>query len=275
MQKIYDLPTKFRRIVALMAYALLTACGGGGGGGGDPAPLVNAIPTGYYNNTGTASVLAGAGNTQVTASDLEGMIYNNRLMMQSVAQGLSYDGTITISGNSYSGTLSVYDDGVLLGTAPVSGTITQGSTVTGTLSGTGAGNGTFTLNYAATNAQVAALGRVEETANPFWHGPIGGSTSDYFFGISASGALGHAGPATSNGTFHGCEFLGDKITPIAGTNLYSVTVMFDPIGCINPNIITVNNYTGLATTRQRVAADDTLVFMVTNGTYSLATDFIR
>lgn len=162
----------------LLAFGLalaLVACGGGGGGGGDPAPLVNAIPTGYYINTGTASVLAGTGNTQVTASDLEGMIYNNRLMMQSVTQGLSYDGTIGISGNSYSGTLSVYDDGVLLGTAPVSGTITQGSTVTGTLSGTGAGNGTFTLNYAATNGEVAGLSRVEDMTTPFWEVQSGGA----------------------------------------------------------------------------------------------------
>lgn len=270
MQKIYDLPTRFHRIVALMAYALLTACGGGGGGGGDPAPLVNAIPTGYYINTGTASVLAGAGNTQVTASDLEGMIYNNRLMMQSVTQGLSYDGTISISGNGYSGTLSVYDDGVLLGTAPVSGTITQGSTVTGTLSGTGAGNGTFTLNYAATNSEVAGLGRVEDTTDPFWRGRIGGSTPNYSLAIDNAGALSHRDPVFE-GTFNGCRVSG-TITPIAATNLYSLSITLD--FCIT-TAVNNNNYTGLATTRQRVAADDTLVFMATNGTYSLATDFIR
>ena len=50
---------------------------------------------------------------------------------------------------------------------------------------------------------------------------------------------------------------------------------FDGNFCINPDITNNNNYTGLATTRQRNTADDTLVMIATNGAYSVATDFIR
>ena len=78
----------------------------------------------------------------------------------------------------------------------------------------------------------------------------------------------------TNGTFDGCNVTG-TISPIAGTNLYTVNVVFDLTACINVDIITVNNYTGIATTRQITAADDTLVWVVTNGTYSMASEFDR
>ena len=124
----------------ILGFALtLQACGGGGGGsgGGDPTPpttVTNADPKGYYNNTGSAALASG------NVTDLQGMIHNNRLIMLSANAGLSYDGTIAITGNNYTGTLSVYDD-TLQGTASVSGTIMQGQAVTGTLTGAGVGSG--------------------------------------------------------------------------------------------------------------------------------------
>ena len=259
-----------RPLVVSILIGLLTACGGGGGDGGGttPAPQVpDAVPTGYYDNRGTGTL------NSTTVTDLQGIIHNNRLMMLSATAGLSYDGSITVSGNNYSGTLSVYDDGTLVGTAPVTGTITQGTSVSGTLTGTGAGSGSFQLLYAASNSETAALGRVEDTTNPYWEGPIGGSVSKNVIAINSGGNLLHA-QAAFDGTFDGCNIYG-TIAPIAATNLYTVTIVFDTAGCINPDIITNNNYTGLATTRQRTTADDTLVMIATNGSYSVATDFVR
>lgn len=260
--------SRYRFCLTLGLALILQACGGGGDDA--PAPTPNADPKGYYNNTGTATVLAGTGNTQVSITDLQGMIYNNRLIMFSVAQGLSYYGTISISGNSYSGTVNAYDDGTLVATsAAVSGAIVQGSTVTGTLTGAGAGSGSFTLNYAATNSEVAALARVENMLA--WEGVIGGgTTTGYMFNVNSTGNVLHHDQILS-GVFSGCSMNG-TISPVIGANLYSVSVTLT--ACSNA-AVNATNYTGLATTRQKLAADDTLVWIVTNGTYSMAAEFDR
>lgn len=243
-----------------LSLTMLSGCGGGGGGG---SPIPNADPTGYYDANGNATLDGG----QLVVIDLQGIIHNNRLIMLSAAQGLSYDGTIVVTGNDYSGTLSVYDDGTLLGTAPVSGTITQGATVTGTLAGTGAGSGTFALNYAASNSQAAALARVENMNT--WEGFIGGSTAPYRFNVNAGNVIHDA--ENFGGTFSLCEMNG-TISPYSGTNLYSIAVVLT--FCQNPAVNGVA-YAGLATTRQKITADDTLVLIATNGTYSVAAEFDR
>ena len=245
--------------------ALLTACGGGGGDGGGttPAPQVpDAIPTGYYDNTGTATLATG------NVTDLQGIIHDNRLMMLSIATGFSYDGTITISGNNYSGTLSVYDDGSLLGTAAVTGSITQGVRVTGALAGTGAGSGTFTLNYAANNGEAAALSKVENLGS--WAGLVGGSATTLRFVINGAGTIVHDAEVFT-GTFNNCDVSG-VITPIAGTRLYSVNITL--ASCATSEVTGIG-YTGVATTRQKINADDTLVLMTSKGNYHLAGEFDR
>jgi len=264
MQKICNLPQSIRRVAAIMACALLTACGGGGGDGGTTPPPPDAVPTGYYDNTGTATLDIG------NVADLQGIIHNNRLMMLSATAGLSYDGSITVSGNNYSGTLSVYDDGSLLGTAPVSGSITQGVRVAGTLTGTGAGRGSFTLNYAANNGEAAALSTLSRgVATAVWSGPLGGSRfGDYRMQISDGGSITHH-TVTTDGTFDGCEMSG-TITPLSGTHLYTVTITVTACGSLNGT-----NYTGLAATRTQDPSlgNDRLFFGVTNGGYSVSAEF--
>lgn len=256
----------YRFALVLSLALMLQACSGGDDD--PPAPPANADPKGYYNNTGTATVLAGTGNTQVSITDLQGMIYNNRLIMFSLAQGLSYDGTISINGNSYSGTVNAYDDGTLVATsAAVSGTIVQGSTVTGTLTGTGAGSGSFTLNYAANNGEAAALSVVQRSGG--WSAPVGGSTTDFRIFVQANGdAIDDA--MTADGLFRYCSMTG-PITPISNTHLYTVSV---DLSC-SPNDAANGTYTGLATTRTQNSGtpNDRLLFVVTNGTYSFSNEF--
>ena len=145
--------------------SLLSACGGGG----DDA-VVNANPTGYY--TGTAAVFVGTAPA-VDVQDLQGLVDGNRFMAMSEAQELLYDGTITsINGNTFSATVTVYKDGALVVGSPTTftGTIIQGSQITGTFSGTGDWRGTFTLGYALSNNQAATLTQVETATNAFWGG---------------------------------------------------------------------------------------------------------
>ena len=259
--------TSHRFSLILGLVFVLQACGGGGGGGGDPTPpttVPNADPKGYYNNTGSAALVSG------NLTDLQGMIHNNRLIMLSANAGLSYDGTIAITGNNYTGTLSVYDDGTLLGTAPVTGVITQGQTVTGTLTGTGAGSGTFTLNYAANNSEAAALSAVQRSGN--WFAPVGGSTTEFAMSVRTNGDI--IETVMTDGIFGGCSMVG-SIAPVSGTHLYTVSLT---LSSCNPKYTLTTadgTYTGLATTRTQNSGtpNDRLLFVVTNGTYSLSNEF--
>ncbi len=153
-----NLPTRlnaFPRMLAAMLLVLsalaLTGCFHNDD---DPAPppIVNADPTGYYINTGTTS----GGTLNIT--DLQAMVNGNRIMMMSVTNELLYDGTITsISGNDFTADFTIYTAGKDPIAATVSGMITTNSSISGTLTGTGVGSGTFDLLYATTNNQAAAM----------------------------------------------------------------------------------------------------------------------
>jgi len=232
-----------------------------------PVPVPDAMPTGYYDVTGTAS-LGGIPNI----TDLQAIVNGNSIMMMSVANELLYDGTITsISGNDFTATFTIYDDGENPITATASGVITQGSSITGTLTGSGVGSGTFSLIYAISNNQVASLSRIENTTNATWGALVGGSTATAAFEFIID-AMGGMVDDVNNvqGLFHPCQIaLISTISPIADTNLYEINA--ELVGCANTNVST--NYTGLATTRTQSNADDTLVFMMTSGAYSFSSDF--
>jgi hypothetical protein len=241
----------------------------------DPAPVVppvvNAVPTGYYDVTGTASVSDGAGGT-IALNDLQAMVNGDRIMMMSAANGLLYDGTITsISENDFTATFMIYTDGENPITATATGTITQGSSITGTLTGSGVGSGIFSLSYAMSNNQAAAISRVENRLGHLtWGGDlVGNGAFTYDFSINNLGVLTHAGD-TGNGIFATCQING-SVSPISGTSLYEVSVSLSV--CANP-LVNGTTYTGLATSRSDSTVDDTLVLGVTNGTYSPFGDFI-
>ena len=265
----------YRFPLLFIAVSVLQSCGGGGGGGGgggNPPVVPNADPTGYYINSGSASVIAGNGTTSVNITDLQGVIHNNRLVMFSAAQGLSYDGILTINGNDFTGTVTVYDNGAMRTTGvAISGTIDQGTTVTGTIAGTAAGSGTFALNYAANNSEAAALSSVGRSSR--WNGDIGGSTGADFamFIDPATGNIIDEFSATT-GVFRDCRITG-VITPISGTHLYAVNITLSR--CHATTAAAEGSYTGLAATRTEDPAtpNDRLFFTVTNGTFSVGSEF--
>jgi hypothetical protein len=248
------------------------------GCGGSDGPPPDADPTGYYDVTGTATVDDGMGGT-TSITDLQAIVYNSRIMMMSVDNGLLYDGTITsIDQNDFTADVTIYTDGQNPMSATVSGTITQGSSITGTLTGTGAGSGSFSLSYASTNNQVAAQSRVENsTTNATWGAFVGNSTSEYEFKIDPFDPDYFVDDVNGvGGVFDMCQLTDGAqdqgITPIADTNLYNVDVRL--YGCAT---VAVNddNYTGFATTRSQTQTDDTLVFILihTDGTYAFYGDF--
>jgi len=117
--------------------------------------LAGADPTGYYTNSGFVDVKAGDNTTQRLVQDLQGMVHNGQLMMLSDTENLAYIGTFTVSGNDFSGSVTLYEAGVMVAeNVPVDGMITAQAKITGTLRGTGAANGSFQLDYAADNGPV-------------------------------------------------------------------------------------------------------------------------
>lgn len=269
-----------KRNLSYMAYSILIAtmvlmlgaCGGSGGGASTPPPPpTDADPTGYYDVTVTGSISDGMGGTMMV-SDFQAIVHNNRFMMMSVAKGLLYDGTITnISQNSFTATVIIYTNGANPISAAISGTITEGSKIEGTLIGTGAGSGSFEINYAGTNNQTAALAKVENTTNATWGAIVGGSATDYEIIINNAGNV-VDDVNNVGGVFDTCliSFVMSTISPIANSNLYSVSASIG--SCTNSNVDNTS-YSGLATTRSAVNPDDTLVFMLTSGNHGFYGDF--
>ena len=261
------LPMIFLALVALVVQGCFHSSSGGGKIGVTP----DADPTGYYDVSGTASVGDGSGST-LTITDLQGMVNGTRFIAISDANGLVYDGTITeINANDFTATVSVFQDGTLITTAPVTGMITAGAKMTGTLTGSGLGSGTFELIYALSNDTSAALSRVQNNAGNGWFDSVGGGTADLVFAIDAMGNI-TPDTAAADGIFSQCSIDPGVISPITGTSLYTLNLTLS--SCSNTAVN--GDYSGLASLRTEsveTPVGDRLVLVVSNSNFSLRGEF--
>jgi len=257
----------FLALVALVVQGCFHSSSGGGKIGVTP----DADPTGYYDVSGTASVGDGSGST-LTITDLQGMVNGTRFIAISDANGLVYDGTITeINANDFTATVSVFQDGTLITTAPVTGMITAGAKMTGTLTGSGLGSGTFELIYALSNDTSAALSRVQNNAGNGWFDSVGGGTADLVFAIDAMGNI-TPDTAAADGIFSQCSIDPGVISPITGTSLYTLNLTLS--SCSNTAVN--GDYSGLASLRTEsveTPVGDRLVLVVSNSNFSLRGEF--
>jgi len=108
-------------------------------------------------------------------------------------------------------------------------------------------------------------------ANETWQALIGNNNGlEQKFIIDNEGGITHnfsGGP----GIFSSRDFNG-TITPIADRSLYDVNVTLT--NCNADGGVANGTYIGLAISRTDSSQDDTLVFAVTNGSYSPSADFI-
>jgi len=227
----------------------------------DPAPTPDADATGYY--TGTISVVGFDDTTTVHA-----LINDNHLMLMSMTQGVLYDGTMTITGNSFTSTAKIYNDGIdTTATTAITGTITAGSQMTGEMTGDSIGSGSFTLTYATSNSETAAVSRITTGAG-YWLEYLYGDDSAWTsFKVDLPNSIVSDG-GFSAGVFDNCDISsGATITPVSGTNLYSVSLALNT--CTGPN----QEYTGLATSLSLSAADDTIMMAITGAGYAIIGKF--
>lgn len=218
--------------------------------------------TGHYDVTTTATVRNADDSANITITDMQAMIYNNRLIMLSKAQGFVYDGTMTLNADStYTASVTVYSAGVLQSTATITGSVVENSSINGTLtSGTiGAGNGSFNLVYATSNNTVSDNSRILSPAvDTFWGGRLYGAADNFFylFDVISPNSFEYVDGA-SVGTFDSCTFNG-TITPVVNSSLYLINVTES--GNCTETAVRNRVFTGFAVSRTDSAADDILIY---------------
>ena len=263
--------TPFLMILLMLFALMLQGCGGGGGGGGG-APVVNADPTGYYTNTGFVDVKAADNTAQRLVQDIQGMVHDGQLMMLSDTENLTYVGTFTVSGNDFSGTVTVYEGDVMVQeNVPLSGMITEGSKITGTLGGTEVANGTFQLDY----APLVDNGPVDMSMVVrllFWRTVVINSPIPTMGVKNDSAPVPNISSSSGSDIFNNCRFNG-RIEPIANTHLYTVAVTMTSCSPGAKDVEAIPTYTGLVSVRSEVNSNDRLILVLTNGAYDFSGEY--
>jgi len=242
-------------VLGLSALLGLQACGGGGG-----SSIPNADPAGYY--TGTASVKQNDNTTPFEITDLQVMVNGTSIMAMSVSNVILYDITVgDINGSSYTGAVTVYKDGILFTTTTVSGTITEGTGLTGTFVGSDIVNGSFTVAYdTRVNATDASLAIIGSTS---YRGGYNASTVDLRIDIDATGNVVSSFASTDAVKFEDCNIVAvSTYSPVPNQNLYIVNFTFS--GCTDGAVN--GSYTGLMS----VFDDLTLQTPLINGSMPLS-----
>jgi hypothetical protein len=211
--------------------------------------------------------------TDLIIDDLQALVSGNQIKMMSVAEGLLYDVTITsISENTFTGDVEIYRDGVQLPSAVVSGMITEGSSITGALTGEGSGNGTFDLVYSMHNGQMADLSRIDDTNIGLrWNISNNFICTICDFDIGSDGVM-NFDAIFFEPLFDGCSIENGVITAITGTSLYSVDLT---LANCNTDSAIDGVYTGLAIDRFDIQPDALLVTAISNGAYAIYGDFVQ
>ncbi|MDH5181340.1 MAG: hypothetical protein OEZ39_00010 [Gammaproteobacteria bacterium] len=222
----------------------------------------NANATGFYDS---GSI------TELSVSDLQVMINGNRMILMSVATGLLYDGTITMNERSFTGTLTAFQGGVSPTSVTVSGVVIIKSKITGTITGGGVAlDGSFTADYSTENAQQAAATRIDNVGNNYWAGVLYTGPNVHGFSIDNTGKVSHF-DITITGPFSGCAIIVDtsNITPIAGTNMFTITVSWNT--CDNAAVD--GTYTGMVAIKTVTNSDDTLAVALSNSVAGVISNY--
>ncbi len=269
-------PTPHIRLTPLLMILLslfvlaVQGCFHSSGGGGSGTS--NADPTGYYDVSGTASVSDGNGGA-LTITDLQGMVNGNRFIAISDANGLVYDGMITdINGNDFTAAVTVFQDGSPITTTTVTGMITAGAKITGTVAGSDLGSGAFELIYASSNNTAAVLSRVQNMPGFFWFDRVGGGQATGLgFAVDGIGNVTHFFSA-NDAIFNQCVVASGTISPVTGTSLYTINMTLS--NCNSTDVDGI--YAGLTSMRTESIESpigDRLVLVVSKSNFSVQGEF--
>ena len=259
--------THFLNVVfSLLLISALTACSGG-----SSSPK-NESADGLFKN-GTANLDSG----NVMLNDLRALSYGNRIIIFSISENLLFDGHITnITADDYTATFDVYETGAKTQSGvSVTGKVTTDSQITGTLNGTGAASGTFTLVFDSTYNTGATNSKIMKTG-----GDWGTHLLSTFSSLSDSiddgiGFDDSSGPLTASGAFvddvgtDACSFEGPLAIPDSNLDLYTVENVtpssLNPGSPFNCPFVDAVKFTGFAAVLSESLTDNDLLYAVTNG----------
>jgi len=249
----------FFRHVALGIVLLigLAGCGSSGGSGS-----TDENPSGLYTSgTGTLD-----GNP---VNDIIAFVQAKRIIAFSVTAGILIDGRITsIDDNDYTATVDVYQDGMLdQAGIGVSGAVTNGSRINGTLDGSGTAAGNFSITFDLLYDRGASDARISTILTPEFAGDVNNSIPNVTttsWGSETVPLYDYAVIVPGGGI---CNEEGQYSIPDSSINIYVLahSVVNATGGCTIP---VTSDYTGFATLVDDAGLDATLIYAITNGTNS-------
>lgn len=240
----------------LLSILVLTACGGGSGSSGSsvvtpPPPVANADPGGIWygfaNNTTLGETFEVAG---VSVSNGELRFIDN--------QGVQYQGSMQVSGNSYTASFRAiaplgeyFLDGSTVLTGNMSGTIIQRDSLEGSYLMSSGERGTVSLLYDELYQRPSDLSRLTGT----WI-----DVYDDTFSVDAMGRI-------FGQDSWGCVYDGAAAIIDARFNAYRVNLTVSNCGEVN------GSYSGLGVVQDWQAAGDNrlLTLQLSNQAWSLTT----
>jgi len=257
-------------VLGLAAVIGLQACSSSGGGTPETQDA-----SGLFKS-GTANLNAGA----VVPTDVRAFVHGGRIIAFSISSHILFDGQITnITGDDFTATVDLYETGEMTqADIAVTGKVTSQSQITGTLAGTGVGNGTFTLVYDAAYNTAATLARITKPVD--WEGnwlttfSFNTDVDPDDFDMFDTDSFTMKAFDTSSSVTDICLFVGDVTIPDSTINIY-MTLSDIPAGgsndttCTSLDVAPLVKYTGFSAVLSESNTDNDLLFAHTNGTNSV------
>jgi len=272
----------------------IAAIGIGCGGGGAPAPApVDQDASGLYNGAGTGTFTGVNSSNEIILTNVKGIIDGTRFMFfnadsSNADSNVLFDGQInSITGTDFVGSATVYQGGRVASTAvQVSGTVNSRSQIQLTFAKASNGNflsgtvnGTFSDEYdkAATFARVVFNGGNGDwgwlQANSVYMSIDGMTMEELGFSESKKS---YSSETSNSDSSEFCTHNGEVDISLSGKNIYNITnediidVIFPgpttaPCTDLNPT----TGYTGFFTAIDGTNTDDTLWYVIANGTYAV------
>ena len=233
----------------LFAFSLSLLGCGGGGGGGSTTVATTSDATGVWRGTITEN---GVGTYTVV-----GLIYGNQMRFVSMDGGALYEGTITVTGSTFTAnTINISMGGGVFSTATLSGSVVSNSSITGTYQASDGATGSFSLTYDVITDRGASLA----TTDANW------VESDGFYTLAL--AIDSTGAVAGSDT-DGCVFNGAVAVQDPAVNIYAIALTVTSCGVAD------GTYAGYGVVNDTISADDTLTYVVSNDNYIVAGDLMR
>ena len=232
---------------------ILASCSGGGSDGQPNTSPASQTQPGSNNPTPSTNaeglwagtiVVDGVSTFQMTA-----YLFNSELHAFSIEGGEVYQGTFTTGQETIDANLRTFDlNGNMIGTATLSGTVTESGTIEATFSATTGTSGNVSLAFEMTSNNTPNLDDID------------GIFTDNRVQISAT--VDNQGNFTAQDSL-GCDVAGD-ISVNNGINLFSIEAIA-ATNCAER----AGNYSGVLTTAEFVSGNEGFIVVASNSDFVL------